>query len=194
MWGKEPLYEVDGAFLFFGLVVVVTFRFDGLCFVYSGTLSGAELHPLVRRLPMVLQVGCYDMAIDPLQSPVGGIERPVFGEGGLLRGLNRGFDPLETRFPESRFFMRARPGRDGSLLLCGRTFGMQCWLADKGGNPFPGWAFWSHPPHPGKDHAGGFKAGFLVPAPRPNWLALSGAGFRLGRLFPRWMGGGWVFV
>ncbi len=49
----------------------------------------------------------------------------------------------------------------------------------------------SHPPPSGKDHAGGFKAGFVVPAPRPNWLALSGAGLWLDCLFPRW-DGWWV--
>ena len=49
--------------------------------IYSGTLSGAELHPL-GRLVVGCKGVCVDMAIDPLQSPLGGRERPVFGEGG----------------------------------------------------------------------------------------------------------------
>ncbi len=71
-----------------------------------------------------------------------------------------------------------------------RTVAVTGWRT-RSAYPLPSWTHWSHPPPSGKDQAGGFKAGFVVPAPRPYWLALSGAGFRLGRLFPR-LDGWWL--
>ncbi len=44
-------------------------------------------------------------------------------------------------------------------------------MADKGGKPPSLAGSGSYPPPPGKDLEGGLKAGFVVTAPRPNWLA-----------------------